>query len=142
MNKLHGILLMGVVLLGGVLLLNMGVLLGKPAMSGVGGVVMVFALVQAVVLRRKLDREHDLLLYACQEVAQRKGHAAKPIAAAAATAAKNAPTNMIVPNRFTQITSFSPHGLPVWSNRIAVLKGRTECLAVKKFTSTFWNFLV
>ena len=84
MNKLHGILLMGVVLLGGVLLLNVGVLLGKPAMSGVGGVVMVFALVQAVVLRRKLDREHDLLLHACQEVTQRKGHAAKPRAAAAA----------------------------------------------------------
>ena len=84
MNKLHGILLMGVVLLGGVLLLNMGVLLGKPAMSGVGGVVMVFALVKAVVLRRKLTRENALLLHACQEVAQWKGHAAKPRAAAVA----------------------------------------------------------
>jgi len=41
----------------------------------------------------------------------------------AKTAAKNAQANMIVPNRFTYISPFSPHGLPVWANRIAGLKG-------------------
>ena len=49
MKRLNGILLMGIVLLGGVFLLNMGVFLNSPVMAGGGGVVMVFALVQAYV---------------------------------------------------------------------------------------------
>jgi hypothetical protein len=31
--------------------------------------------------------------------------------------------------------------LPRRSNRIAGLKGRKDCLVVKKFTSIFWNLL-
>jgi gamma-glutamyl hercynylcysteine S-oxide synthase len=83
MKKLNGILLMGIVLLGGVFLLNMGVFLNKPVMAGGGGVVMVFALVQAYVLRRRQNRENHTLQHARQESAQRK-HAVKPHAAAGA----------------------------------------------------------
>ena len=56
-------------------------------------------------------------------------------------AARNAQTNIIVPNRFTQKHPSSPHELPKRSTRIMGLKGRTDCLAVEKFTSTFWTFL-
>ncbi len=84
MKKLNNILLMGIVLLSGVILLSIGVLLNKPALASVGGVVMVFALIRAIVLRRRQDRESALLLHACKEAAQRKQHAAKPLAAAAA----------------------------------------------------------
>jgi hypothetical protein len=60
---------------------------------------------------------------------------------AANIAARNAQTKMMVPNRFTQKHFFRQRGLPFWSNRIAGLKGRKACLAVKKITSTFWFFL-
>ncbi|MCC6124390.1 MAG: SUMF1/EgtB/PvdO family nonheme iron enzyme [Pirellulales bacterium] len=83
-KKINGIILQGVVLLGGVFLLNAGVMLNEPGLAGVGGVVVVFALARAFVLRRKHDREHALLLRASQETARRKEHAVKPRAAAAA----------------------------------------------------------
>ena len=60
---------------------------------------------------------------------------------AAKIAARNAQTKMMVPNCFTQKRLFKQRESPVWSNRIAGLKGRKDCLAVEKFTSTFWNFL-
>jgi hypothetical protein len=46
-------------------------------------------------------------------------------------AVKHAQINMMMPNRFTQTSPFSPHGLPIGAIRIAGLKGRRECLIVK-----------
>jgi iron(II)-dependent oxidoreductase len=81
MRKLNGILVMGIVLLGGAFLLNMGVFLNKPVMAGGGGVVMVFALVQTYWLRRRQNHQAHVLQHACDPAAPPK-HAVKPQAAA------------------------------------------------------------
>jgi len=56
MNKFYGILLQGAALLAGVLLLNTGVVLHNPALISLGGVITIYALARAFVLRRNLDR--------------------------------------------------------------------------------------
>jgi iron(II)-dependent oxidoreductase len=60
----------------------MGVFTSKPVMASIGGVITIVALLRAIVLRRKQDRENTQLLHACQEITHRKERAVKPRAAA------------------------------------------------------------
>jgi iron(II)-dependent oxidoreductase len=84
MKKFHGILLHGIVLLVGVFLLNLGVVRDSGAMMAVGGAMMAYALARSFALRRKLDKEQDLLLQACHEATKNKTTLIKPRAAAVA----------------------------------------------------------
>jgi iron(II)-dependent oxidoreductase len=83
MRNSNRILLMGAVLLCGVVLLNLGIFMDKSAMTGGGGVVMVFALLRSIALKRKEKKNELQRLRACQEEAKRKEHSVKPRAAAA-----------------------------------------------------------
>lgn len=82
MRKLNSILMMGVVLLSGVFLLNLGVFTDKPVTAGIGGVIMIVALARAIVLRRKQCRDDAKYLDAYQMIVERKERAVKPRAAA------------------------------------------------------------
>jgi iron(II)-dependent oxidoreductase len=82
MKKFKGILFQGVFLLGGVYLLNRGVFMDSPTTAGIGGILMVFALGRAAMLRWKLEKENLSLMQACIDATKRKEHHGKPRAAA------------------------------------------------------------